>query len=281
MMVTPSETAIVTDSTADIPPQLASRYHIEVVPAVLTINGQSYQDGRDFNRRALYESMDGMQHLPTTATPAAGVFETTYRRLLKMGAKNIISIHVSSKLSGMLNAVHQAAGAIGSCVHPIDSGQVSLGLGFQAIELAQLAQEGAALDHLLQLADSLRKRVRTIAGIDSLQFLRRSGRVSWLRAEIGLRLRLRLVLEVIDGDVVRHSIARTRRQVMTKLLQEAHTWQPLRRLAILHSGIPSLAEELLDRLSSAAQVAPFMVDVTTVIGAHVGPRSIGLAGLLP
>jgi len=274
------EIAVVTDSTADIPPELAARHHITVVPAVLTINGQSYLDGRGFDRQALYASMDDMKDLPTTATPSPGVFEAAYRTLIDQGVKHILSIHVSGKLSGMLNAVHQAASAVGTCIYPLDSGQVSLGLGFQALELAQQAAQGASLQQLLGMTTELRNKVRTVAGIDSLDFLRRSGRVSWLRAEIGIRLRLRVILEVVDGDVLRRSIARTRRQVLQKLVEEAQSWQPLRRLAILHSGIPSLADELLSSLASATRETPFAVDVTTVIGAHVGPRSVGLAGLI-
>ncbi|MBN2555355.1 MAG: DegV family protein [Anaerolineales bacterium] len=272
--------AVVTDSTADIPENLAADANIAVVPAILIVNGRSYTDGRDINRGELYAGMDLLDQLPSTAIPSPRAFSHVYQNLLDRGAEHIISIHVSRKLSGMLNAVHQGAQSFGDHVHPIDSGQVSLGLGFQALEIARMAGEGIAIETILEQIGQLKIKARTIAGIESLEYLKRSGRVSWLRAEIGLRLRLRLILEVVDGDVLRHSIVRTRRQVLAKLSSIAQSWQPLQRLAVLHSGIPSLAEELAASLGNLAHHPPFAVDVTTVIGAHVGPRSIGLAGLI-
>lgn len=274
------DVAIVTDSTADLPAALAAAHQITVVPAIITINGKSYSDNRDLQRDALYAAMDEMQELPSTAIPSPLTFVKAYEALHQRGVKHILSIHVSRKLSGMLNCVHQAAKAVGSSVYPIDSGQVSLGLGFQALELASRARAGASLDQLLLLSAELKEKTRTIAGIDSLEFLRRSGRGSWLQAEIGTRLRLRLILEVVDGDVLRHSIVRTRKQIVQKLAVIARSWKPIKRLAVLHSGIPALAEELAESLAACSQYAPFPADVTTVIGAHVGPRSIGLAGLI-
>jgi len=274
------EIAVVTDSTADLPAALAEEHQITVVPAILTVNGQSFTDGRDFKRDELYNAMDTMEDVPTTAIPSPMTFVHAYRTLQERGVKQILSIHVSHKLSGMLNCANQAARGIGVPVHLIDSGQVSLGLGFQALELASRAREGASLAQLLALANQLKEKTRTVAGIDSLEFLRRSGRVSWLKAEIGLRLRLRLILEVVDGDVLRHSIVRTRKQVLQRLSAIAETWQPIKRLAVLHTGIPALADELVQSLLPCSRFAPFPVDVTTVIGAHVGPRSIGVAGLI-
>ena len=272
--------AVVTDSTADIPGSLAADNNITVVPAILIVNGRSYTDGRDLDRAELYAGMDLMDQPPSTAIPSPLAFSHVYETLFDRGAEHIISIHVSRKLSGMLNAVHQAALSFGDRIHPIDSGQVSLGLGFQALEIARMASEGIALETILAQIGQLKIKARTIAGIDSLEYLKRSGRVSWLRAEIGLRLRLRLILEVVDGDVLRHSIVRTRRQVLAKLTSIAQSWQPLQRLAVLHSGIPTIADEMAASLGNLSQHPPFSVDVTTVIGAHVGPRSIGLAGLI-
>src|SRR5512146_2573908 len=123
--------AIVTDSTADIPDNLIERFHIQVVPNTIIIDGQSYEDGKGISRQEFYQRLPTMKSFPTTASASSGAYEVTYEKLLSQGYRHILSIHASSLLSGIFNAASVAAQSFDGKVEVIDSGQVTLGLGFQ------------------------------------------------------------------------------------------------------------------------------------------------------
>jgi DegV family protein with EDD domain len=271
--------AIVTDSTADVPPEEVHKLHINVVPAVLTIDGQTYTDGVELTREEFYARMPGMERPATTAVPSPITFEKMYRKLIDRGFERILSIHISSHLSGMLNAASRAAEAFENRVHCFDSLQVSMGLGFQVMEAAAAALAGATMETLDVIVRQARDKVHLAALIDTLEYLKRSGRVSWIRAGLGDLLKLKLLVGVQNGVVERLDNVRTKRKGLEAMLETARSWSPLQRLAILHSGIPDQAADFVDRVRYLAPAPPLIVDVTTVIGAHVGPGSIGLAGL--
>lgn len=271
--------AIVTDSTADVPPQEVQRLNINVVPAVLTIDGQTYTDGIELSREEFYARMPEMKRPATTAVPSPITFEQMYRTLFEQGFEKILSIHISSHLSGMLNAASRAAQAFENRVHCFDSLQVSMGLGFQVMEAAAAALTGETMESLKKIVHQARDKVHLAALIDTLEYLKRSGRVSWIRAGLGDLLKLKLLVGVQDGVVERIDNVRTKRKGLEAMLETARSWQPLQRLAVLHSGIPDQAADFVERVRDLAAESPLIVDVTTVIGAHVGPGSIGLAGL--
>lgn len=271
--------AIVTDSTSDIPPEDADRLNISVVPAILTIGGKSFKDGQEITRQTFYEKMPSLLEPATTAVPSPGEFETVYRSRFEEGASHIVSIHVSSKLSGMFNSASQAAKAYGDRVHVVDSEQVSLGLGFQVMEAAIEALSGADLSPIVKTVRDARKRVRVVAMIDTLEYLKRSGRVSWLRAGLGDLLQIKLLLRVHEGEVEALGKARTRTKALKQLIEYAHDWGKLKRVAILHTAATEEARSIAETFPYSSQIAPLVVDVTTIIGTHVGPNSIGLAAL--
>jgi DegV family protein with EDD domain len=272
-------TAIVTDSTSDIPPEEAEALSIEVVPALVTVEGQSYEDGRGLSRLEFYRRLPFLREPATTAAPSPRVFEIAYEKVMAAGAERVLSMHVSSKLSGLIDVARIAAATFGDRVHVFDSLQVSLGLGFQAMEAAAVALAGASFDAILQAAQRARDRVRIVAMIDTLEYLRRSGRVSWMRAGLGDLLRVKLIVRVADGVVQRIGEARTKHRALDQLVTMATSWGPQERLAILHSAVPEEAAALAQRLRDLSARAPLIVDVTTVIGTHVGPGSLGLAAL--
>jgi DegV family protein with EDD domain len=270
---------IVTDSTSDVPEEEARRLAIHVVPAVLMIGGESLEDGRELSRSDFYRRMPTFSQPATTGAPSPAVFEETYARIFEQGVERILSIHVAARLSGMLNSAAQAARSFGERVQLFDSGQVSMGLGLQAIEAASSALQGAGLEQVLERAQSARDRIHLVALIRRLEYLRRSGRVGWLQAGVGDLLRIKMLLTVRDGVVEAIGRARTWSKGWGELVELAHSWAPFSRLAVLHSGIPDEAAELARELRELCQMEPAVVQVTTVIGAHVGPESIGLAGL--
>ena len=267
----------VTDSTSDIPVELAERYGIEVVPALININGKSYVDGLDISREEFYMRLPGLKLMPTTSTPSVGAFQERYEKLFNIGADSIISIHPPNELSGIFNAARLAAQEFNQCISVMDSGQLSLGLGYQVILAAEAAAQGAIQDEVVTLVEGVRKRVRLTALLDTIDYVRRSGRVSWAAALIGGALRLHPLIEVRDGIVHRLGQARTRLQGIERLIETLNSWGRLERLAVLHTNAESAARQLLEQVKSKVSVPPLLVNVTTAIGTHVGPNGLGFA----
>jgi len=279
-------TGIVTDSTADIPAAEAERLGIQVVPAVVVMDGKALREGIDITRSQLYERIPDLTRLPTTAAPSSGTFEEAYHRLFDRGVSEILSIHISSKLSGMTNAAMVAAQKFRGKVHLFDSEQVSLGLGFQVMAAAEAALRGATAVQLLQFLDQIKPRAQLIAMVDRLENLRRSGRISWLRAELGSLLQIRLVVTVAEGTVRKLSEVRTRARGLLHLVKVARSWGVMERLAVLHVGAENEARGLLEHLAALPGLealfgagAPWLVEATPVIGIHTGQGAVGLAGI--
>ena len=272
-------TAIVTDSTSDLPKAEALELGVAVVPALLTVGEETLVDGVGISRPELYARMPDISKPVTTAAPSASAFEEVYEKALTAGATKVISIHLSSKLSGMLNVAHQAALEFGKRIHLIDSEQVSLGLGFQVIEAAKHALEGSPFEAVIETARRAREKTKLIAFMNTLEYLRRGGRVSWLSAGLGNILQVKLLLEIVNGVVEQFARVRTRTKALDHMLEYARSWGPLKRLGIPHAAAPEAASALAEELSSVSQLSPMIVDVTTVIGAHVGPGAVGIIGM--
>ena len=267
----------VSDSTSDIPANLAEQYGIEIVPAVVNINGKSYLDGLDISRDEFYVRLPGLAPLPTTSSPSVGAFQERYIKLLEAGADSIISIHPPNALSGIFNAARLAAQPFGERITVLDSGQVSLGLGYQVILAAEAAARGGSKDDLVTLVENLSKRVRVTALLDSIDYVRRSGRVSWAAAMIGGVFRLHPLIELRYGIVHRLGQVRTRLQGIRRLVETLNSWGALERLAVLHTNAEFAARQLMEEIKSKVEAPPLLVNVTTAIGTHVGPNGLGFA----
>ncbi|HEX7541161.1 MAG TPA: DegV family protein [Anaerolineales bacterium] len=269
----------VTDSTADVPADLAGQHGIEIVPALVNIGSKSYTDGIEISREEFYTRLPDLNPPPTTSSPSVGSFQERYEKLLRAGADFVISMHPPNELSGVFNAARLAADAFGERVKVLDSGQVSLGLGFQVIMAAEAAAHGAILDEVTALVDSVHQRVRLVALLETIEYIHRSGRVSWAVAKIGSILRLQPLIELRYGIVHRLGQARTRLQGIERLVDALNSWGPLERLAVLHTNAESAARQLLEEVKSKVTVQPLLVNVTTAIGTHVGPNGLGFAAV--
>lgn len=274
-----SSIGIVTDSTADLPPELVTRYSIAVVPALLAVEGKSYRDGEDMSREEFYRRMPTMQTPPTTAVPSPQIFEEAYASHLDKGASEVLGIIVSSKLSSMFATATSAAEKFAGRVKTFDSQQITLGLGFQVLEGAIAAQAGSSMDEILKVVERARCRVEVLAMINSMEYLRRSGRVSWIQAGVSDVLQIKVLLNLENGEVKSLGRTRTRRNALRQLKDILRSWGSLARLAVVHTGIPDEATVLAQELKDRSDTEPLIVDVTTIIGAHVGPGSMGLAAL--
>jgi DegV family protein with EDD domain len=271
--------AIVTDSTSDISSKLAQENDIHVVPAILVVNGQSLEDGRGISREELYHQLPTMKISPTTAAPSSGAFQHLYEDLIKRGADHIISIHVSSLLSGMYNSALVAAKAIGKQVHVVDSCHVTLGLGFQVIAAAQAARAGQTLAEIQKVIDDIRKRIHLVAMLDTLEYAYRSGRISWARSNLSALFQIKPFVGIEDGKVIRMGETRTRRRGIERLYQMLTELGPLERLAVLHTNAEADAIRVVERFKSKVRHHPLIINVTSIIGVHVGPNGLGFVAV--
>jgi DegV family protein with EDD domain len=272
--------ALVTDSTADIAPDLVEVYEIQVIPNIMVIDGQSLEDGVGITREEFYRRLPQMLNIPTTSTASVGSYQRLYEKLFHKGMETILSLHAPRLLSGIFNAASTAAQQFGDRVRVIDSGQISMGLGFQVLAAAEAIARGEALETILGVIQNVRERIHLVAMLDTLEYIHRSGRVSWARARLGNLLHLKPFVGLKDGQVLRLGETRTRRKGIARLEELLRNLGPLERLAVLHSNAEEDAHRFLDTLDPILPTTPLVVNVTTVIGTHVGPNGLGFVAVV-
>jgi DegV family protein with EDD domain len=272
---------IVTDSTSDLPNYLIEQYEIEVIPTILILDGREYADGHGISRDDFYKRLPSLQIPPTTAAPSIGEFSSRYESLLTRGCDRILSIHAAGQLTAIVNSARQAAQDFPNRITVIDSGSLSLGLGFQVIAAAEAAENG--LQPALDAVESARRRIHVSAALDTMENLRRSGRVPAVITFFGSMLNIKPLIELTEGEVKAVAAVRTTSQANERMLNFLLEGGGLERLAILHTGAESRAKEFLNTvMQKASQSMPrdiLMVNVTPVIGTHVGPNGLGFAAV--
>ena len=274
---------IVTDSTADLPESVAEQHGIVVLPAYVNIGEESYLDRVELSRPEFYEKLPSLPEPPTTAAPALGAFTEVYERLAAEGASEILSIHLSANLSGMLNAARLGAEATDAVqVTLFDSRQLSMGLGLLALAAAQDAAAGYTMEEMTGRLQKRVARTHVFGVLNTLEYLRRSGRVSWAAFGLGTLLRIKPLLHVYDGDVEMVERVRTRKRAVRRLVERVEALAPLERLVVLHTRNADGAAALSDKASHLfpAQSNLPAVELTPTIGAHLGPGALGLACLV-
>jgi DegV family protein with EDD domain len=272
---------IVTDSTADLPNFISEQYGIEVIPTILILDGREYADGNGISRNDFYNRLPSLRTPPTTAAPSIGDFAARYDSLLARGCDRILSIHAAGTLTTIVNSARQAAQDFPDRIIPLDSGSLSLGLGFQVLAAAEAAENG--LDAALYAVESTRRRLKVHAALDTMKNLKRSGRVPGLITFFGSMLNIKPLIELIEGEVKPIGAVRTTKQANERMLNLLLEGGELERLAIMHTGAELRAKEFLDALmQKASRFVPrdiLMVNVTTVIGTHVGSNGLGFAAV--
>ncbi len=272
---------IVTDSTSDLPKYLIDQHELEVVPSILIIDGKEYADGIGISREDFYKRLPSFQTQPTTAAPSIGEFSTRYDSLLARGCDHILSIHAAGALTTIINSARQAAKDFPEKITIVDSLSLSLGLGFQVLAAAEAAELG--LQAALNAIESARKRLHVFAALDTMKNLRHSGRVPGAVAALGSLLSIKPMIELTNGEVKTIGAVRTTKQGNERMLKFLLEGGELERLAILHTGAEPRAKEFLNVvMQHASQSVPrdiLMVNVTTVIGTHVGSNGLGFAAV--
>jgi DegV family protein with EDD domain len=272
---------IVTDSTADLPAYLLEEHQIQVVPTILVLDGKEYADGIGITREEFYNRLPSFKTPPTTAAPSIGDFTTPYAALLSRGCGHVISIHAAATLTTTINVAREAAKEFPDQVTCVDSGSLSLGVGFQVLAAAEAAEFG--LKSALDAIASTRKRLQVSAALDTMEYLRRSGRVPAVVARLGGLLSIKPMIELLDGAVKPIGAVRTTHQADERMLEFLLKEGELQRLAIMHTNAEYRARRLLDRVMlRAPQWAPreiLFANVTAVIGTHLGPNGLGFAAV--
>jgi len=273
-------TAIVTDSTSDIPASLLEEYNIFQVPTDLILDNVTYLDGFDLSRNEFYDRLPTLENLPTTAAPSAGRFQKIFEGIFCEGYTDIISIHAASALSGIYNAARLAAKEFSETIHVLDSEQLSLGLGFQVIEAARGVRENLPLEEILRKVQSIQKRLHVFALLDTFTYIHRSGRVSWAKARLGSILNIKPIIELKKGQVLNRGLARARGNGLRLLGEYLGKLGPLEQMAVLHTNAAEAGRDFIQHFSPPQIPDPFLVNVTTIIGTHVGPNGIGFAAVV-
>lgn len=272
---------IVTDSVSDLPPEVAADLEIEVIPDFINVGETSYRDGVDITRQEFYQRLPGWNPPPTTAAPGVGTFQAVYERLARQGASAILSLHVYDKLSNLANTARLAAEATHTIpVKVVTGGFVSLSGGFAAAAAARAAQAGRSLNEIISLVHELTERTFIFAGLDTLEYLRRSGRVSHLRARLGSWLHILPVLKMHQEEISME-LVRTKAHALARVIELVQELGPLEEVGIVHANIPERARALREKIAGfiPASKEPWIVDITPVIGVHVGPAALGLVAV--
>lgn len=265
---------IVTDSTCDLLPSVIANYGITVLPLYIHIGNQGYLDGIEMSLPQFYQQL--RQNKTTTAAPGSELFRQTYQRLADEGATGILSIHVSSNFSATIDGARIGAKQVQDIpVKVFDSRQISLGMGFMVLTAAQAAAEGCQIDEIIARLDEQVARTHLFAAVDTLEYLQRSGRINGTLASLGSLLRIKPLFKLYNGKTSSEKV-RTNRRVMKRLVSLVGELGPLEQVALVHAQAPERAEDLRQRAKHLLPQGDVpAVDITPVIGAHIGPGAVG------
>ena len=270
---------IVTDSTCDLPAETITRYNIHVVPLYINVGKQGYLDGIDMTREEFYTRLPDFPQHPTTAVPSIERFRAAYNTLADEGASAVISIHVSEALSAVVNVARLAAQETPFVpVSVIDSQQLSLGSGFLVETAARMAAEGSSAAEILSAMQMQIPRTRVFAALDTLEYLKRSGRMNKYLAGFATLLQIKPILTMHNGKPGSERV-RTRERAMRRLVEMLAAAGRLERIAIVHSH--ATPERIAALRAMAGSLLPqgeiLTQDITPVLGAHLGPNAVGFA----
>ncbi|GAB3862409.1 DegV family protein [Dactylosporangium cerinum] len=275
--------AVVTDSTACLPADLANDpvRRLTVVPLAVVVNGVPGLETIDVDSATVAEALNARRVAVTTSRPSPEAFTEVYRRLLAAGASAVLSVHLSAKLSGTYDAATLAAAEFDGAVSVVDTQSTGMGLGFPALAGAAAAASGAALPQVRQAALDAVDRTSTLFYVDTLEFLRRGGRIGAAAALLGTALSVKPILHTTDQGVVVREKVRTASRALARLVDMADeaAGSSVVDVAVHHLAAPERADALLttlkERLGERLRGA-YQTEVGAVVGAHVGPGMVAV-----
>ena len=273
---------IVTDSAADLPAAEVERLGLEVVPLSIRFGADEYTDGVDLSVSQFYDKLASSSDLPETSAPAPGLFEAAFRRQAEAGADAVVCINLSSGLSATFQSAQNAAkGTEGVDVRVVDSRTITSGLGTQVTVAAEAAAAGASADEIVTLVDSMAARTHVFGALDTLEYLKKGGRIGGAQALLGSLLSIKPLLDLSSGEVAEAGKARTRRKALEWLRDKVFEQPAVEHLCVAHSMAPDVDDmvALLAPRYSADQIRVTTIGAT--IGTHGGPRLMGVTWLDP
>jgi DegV family protein with EDD domain len=269
---------IVTDSSCDLPAELVAQHRIEVVPLTIRFGDEEFADREQLSGDEFWHRLTTSPVPTQTAAPSAGRFLEAFRNLTSSGADGIVVACISGKLS----ATHQSAMLAteqftsGVPVRVVDTNLVSAGLGLVAIEASEAAAGGASLDEVADTARVASANCRILAALDTLEYLRRGGRIGGAAAMVGSLLDVKPLIAVEDGVVTAAGRVRTRKRALATVLQAVvQNRSQIRRLAVVHSDPPDL-DEFLASLRQVYEDEFFVARLGPIVGSHTGPGVVGV-----
>jgi DegV family protein with EDD domain len=271
--------AVVTDSTADLPPDVVQALGITVVPLQVIFGEESFRDRIDLTSEDFFRRLKTAKELPRTSQPSTGEFLRAYETLLAQ-TDRILSIHLSSRFSGTFQTARRAAQELIGKAHieVIDSETVSMAMGFAAIAAAEAARAGGDLEACAEAARAVLRRQRVAIALDTLEYLRRGGRIGRAQALLGGLLNVKPILTIKNGEAHPLTRVRTRRKALDEVLRLSLEQGPISRAALMHADSAEEANRLAEEIARRAPGIPVIVgEIGPVIAVHGGPGLVGVA----
>jgi DegV family protein with EDD domain len=272
---------VVTDSTAYLPATVAEAAGLRVVPLTVTVSGRDGREGLEVSSADVARALRERRVAVTTSRPAPTEFATAYRELFDAGATGIVSVHLSARLSGTFESAELAAEEFGGRVAVVDSGSAGMAVGFVALAAAAVANDGGDLTAARAAAELAAKQLSTLFYVDTLEFMRRGGRIGAASALLGTALSVKPILHVVDGEVVLREKVRTSARALARLgdLVVEEAGESDVDIAVQHLDASDRAQALYDllltRLGSRVRRS-YVSEVGAVVAAHTGPGVIGV-----
>lgn len=269
---------IVTDSACDLPEAVCEQLGIEVVPLSIRFGEREYVDRKELSTDAFWRELESASTLPETAAPSVGAFEETFRKLSDEGADGIVCINLSAKMSATMQSAQVAAKALDgeTPIEIIDSMSASMGIGNLALIAARRAANGATIEEIVREVEAARARQHVYAAVDTLEYLRKGGRIGGAQAMLGSMLSIKPVIVVKDGAVEQGGKVRTRSKALQFLIDQIPAGK-VEMISVLHANAPDI-DDFLKMLEPVVPDAEVVVGVIgPVVGVHTGPRIMGIA----
>ncbi len=279
-----SKVMIVTDSTAYIPEETIGDLPIRIVPLQVIWGDDQYRDGIDINPTQFYERLQKSETMPTTSQTTPGTFKELYQELNDEGYK-ILSIHISSKLSGTIDSAYQAKALLNiEDLEIFDTEAAGMALGFQVLSAARAAANGASMSECIKIVEKARMHTGILFAVKTLEFLHRGGRLGRTAALVGTMLNLKPILELRDGKIESIDKVRTMNKALDKLIEilllKVENQYPV-RISVQHANAFKEAEQFLEKITSSFPenmiIETMISEVSPVIGTHTGPGLLGIS----
>lgn len=277
---------IVTDSACDLRGEEVEQYGIEVVPLSIRFGDDEYVDREELTVTDFYRLLEGSDELPETAAPAPGKFDAAFRRQLDTGASGVVCINISAALSATMQSAQTAVDNLktdlpDADVQVVDSRSITAGLGSIVIAAAQMGVDGASVDEIVAAVEGLSDRTQVFGTLDTLENLKKGGRIGGAQALLGSMLAIKPILDLSSGEVEEAGKQRTRKKALGWLRDKLIEVGTVENLAVMHGDAPDL-DVFLEMISDLVDIDSIRIEkIGPVVGTHGGPRVMGLAFQTP